>query len=388
MKLSHLDLEDKSKTEILRELIEHVTKSDEEMDDKETRSGGQTDLNIYICDNQEYEIGDLNRWIAHIHDSTRVSGHAKNYAESHTFGEKVCDEDGKISLVTIKTPEKSREDEFIFVNNDGYLWVLTTIHHDWREKTIEKLLHYLPCVERLYLSSDNLEDLTRDIRDSRISGFIAKYHAPNREREATLEFHGAEPKDLEKVEDTFDAKPTRIEFNQKNSPDTAIQGATTNKARLTMSSVRDGSQNKAIETLLGLTEEYQELDRQSFFVEYSPSRERLEDGNGFAVDGFTAVELTDPDRKEADTLRDELEEEVLNKNKYRYGIRDSGRKIRVFDTEYDETFDIALEEPDIILYARKSTTALSLRDFVRKVYDELDSTYSLSKSENPVAVAE
>jgi hypothetical protein len=189
---------------------------------------------------------------------------------------------------------------------------------------------------------------------------------------------------LQKAEETFDAKPTRIEFDQKNSPSTAIQGANTNKGRLTMRSVRDGSEPKAVETLIGLTEGYQELDRQSFSVELPPRHENLD--NGFTVDGFTSVELTDPDRDGAEDLVGELEESVLNGNQYRYGVRDGGRKVRVFDTEYNETFDIAIEEPNIILYARDTTTALSLRGFVRKVYDELDSTYSLSKSQNPVAI--
>ena len=384
MDISPSDVEDKTTREVLRELIQYVITTDEEMQEKTTRSGGQTDLNIYLCDNQGYEIGDLDTWITGLAESDSVTSHAENYVAEHTFSEEVADDD--VSLVTIKTPAKNRTDEFVFVTNDGYLWVLTTVHSDWREKTVENLLKYLPCVERLYLSADNLEELTDGIQDSRVSGFTAKYHAPNRERDATLMFSGAEEDDLKKAEETFDANPTRIEFDQTNSPSTAIQGSNTSKGRLTMRSVRRGSEAKAVNTLLGLTKGYQELDRQSFEVEHSPQRRDLE--NGFTVEGFTAVELTDPDRSSAtnEELIADLEENVLNGNQYRYGIRDSGRKIRVYDTEHQETFEVALEPPNLILYARETTTALSLRSFVRDVYDDLDSTYSLSKSDNPVAV--
>lgn len=374
-------LEGKTTRQILRDLVEYVVRSDEEMEEKETRSGDRTDLNIYVCDNESYEIGALDEWVAFLADSDRVSGHTANYVADHTFSEKVVDD--SISLVTITTPSKGREDDFVFLTNDGYLWVLTTAHSDWRKRTIENLLKYLPCVERLYLSSEDLEYLTDHVQDSRVSGFTARYHAPNRERDATLTFSGAEPGDLQKAEETFDAKPTRIEFDQANSPITAIQGASTNKGRLTMRSVRDGAESKAVDTFLGLSEEYQELDQQSFDIEHRPVRGPLE--TGFTVDGFTAVELTDPDREEAEDLVAELEAQVLNGDQYRYGIRDGGRKVRVFDTEYSEIFDVAIEEPDIILYARETTTALSLRSFVREVYDELDSTYSLSKATNPVA---
>lgn len=378
------DFEGKTTREVLDELIEYVVKTDDEMEEKTTRSGEQTDLNIYLCDNQGYNIGTLDEWVTHLAESDTVSGYAGNYVAAHTFSEDVADEN--ISLVSISTPDLNRVDDFVFVTNDGYLWVLTTIHSDWREKTIENLLNYLPCVERLYLSSEDLERLTRRIRDSRISGFTAKYHAPNRERDATLTFSGAERGDLEKAEETFDAKPTRIEFDQRNSPATAIQGANTNEGRLSMRSVRRGSEAKAVDTIIGLTTGYQELDKASFNVEHSSGL--TSDENGYSVDGFTAVELTEPDRNESsiEDLTAELESNVLNGNEYRYAPRDNGRKLRVFDTEHGEAFDIALEPPNIILYARESTTALAFRSFVRDVYEELDSTYSLKKSANPVAV--
>ncbi|MFC6977066.1 hypothetical protein ACFQL1_23855 [Halomicroarcula sp. GCM10025709] len=384
MDLSISDIEDKTTREVLHELIQYVITTDEEMAAKDTRSGGRTDLNIYLCDNQGYEIGDLETWITRLAEGDHITSYAESYVAEHTFSETTADDD--ISLVTIKTPAKNREDEFVFVTTNGYLWVLTTVHSDWRKKTIENLLEYLPCVERLYLSAEDLEELTGRVQDSRVSGFTAKYHAPNRDRDATLMFSGAEEDDLQTAEEAFDAKPTRIEFDQTNSPATAIQGSNTNEGRLTMRSVRKGSEAKAVETLLGLTEGYQELDRQSFEVKHPPERHELD--SGFTVDGFTAVELTNPDRDEATTeeLITDLEENVLNSNQYRYGVRDLGSKLRVYDTNHQETFDVALEPPDLILYARESTTALSLRDFVRDVYDNLDSTYSLSKSANPVAI--
>ncbi|GGN24930.1 hypothetical protein [Halarchaeum nitratireducens] len=389
MDMDPAEYANKSKREILHELVEYVVKTDEEMEDKGTRSGGQTDLNIYLCDNQGFEIGNLDHWVHQFTEDDSITGHATNFAEEHTFSEDVADDD--LSVVTITTPDKGREDEFLFVTTNGnseedYLWVLTTVHSDWRDKTIERFLSYLPCVERLYLSSDDLEEVTGDIRDSRVSGFTAKYHAPNRQRNATLRFTGAEPGDLETAEDAFDAKPTRIDFDQTNSPTTAIQGANTNTGRISMRSVRDGSEPKAVETLLGITEGYQRLDQARFEVKFEAALDDLD--NGFTVDGFTAVELADPDRDDADPedLIDELESDVLNGNRYRHGIRDGGTKIRVFDTEHDETFDVALEPPNIVLYARKSTSSLSLRAFVREVYSELDSTYSLEKHQNPVAI--
>lgn len=372
-----------SKQEILRELIEHIVTSEESQEEKEHRSGKSTDLNLYLLDNRGYEIGSLDEHINHITESNRVNGHAKNYISNHTFSEEKLGPE--TALVSITTPEKSRTDDSIWIRQGDYIWALTTVRQEWRKKTIEKLIKYLPQVERLYLSSEYLEVLTQEniIKDSYISGFTSQYHAPYADRQATLRFHGGRREDLEKAERYFNAKPTRIEFDQTNSPTAAIQGASTNDGRLSFQSVVDGSQDKAVETLLSVSEEYQELDRENFGVNYSPTPNSSD--NGFSVDGFTAIELTDPDRSSetGEALVEELEENVLNGPQYKFGQRERNT-LRVFDTRHDEIFDLAVEDTDIIVYPREPATSMSLRDIVQKIY-EYDSTYSQQKVENPIA---
>lgn len=377
-------LKGKSKQEIINEeLLEHVLTSEEEMRGKDHRSGGQTDLNLYILDNKGFEIGALDTRINNIYQDKNISGHAKRFFENHPCSETVIDEENnEISHIVVSTPEKNREDDCIWMDNDGYFWVFTTVPQEWR-RNIENLIKYLPEVERLFLSSEFLEYLTDDIEDGRVSGFTAEYHAPYSERQATLQFYGAREDDLQKAKDTFDASPTRIEFNQTNSPTAAIQGASTNDGRITFQSIVKGSEEKASDTLFGVSNEYQELDEQSFNVHYRPKRDFLE--NGISIDGFTAIELTNPDRNQDEgNLLEDIKTEILNSNQYRHGDR-GDNTLRVLDLHHDEIFDVALEDPDIILYARETTTALSLRSFVQDIFEKLDSTYSLEKKENPVA---
>ena len=373
-----------SKQETLRQLIEHVTTSEENQEDKEHRSGSSTDLNVYLLDNQGFEIGSFDEYINHITQSDRVRGNAKNFVSKYTFSEETVGDE--TSIIGITVPKKSRTDESVWITHGEYIWVLTTVRQGWREKTIENLIKYLPQVERLYLSSDYLDAVTDEdvIQDSYISGFTAQYHAPYAERQATLQFHGGREEDLRKAEEVFDAKPTRIEFDQTNSPTAAIQGASTNDGRLSLQSVVRGSQDKAAETLLSVSEEYQELDKASFEVEYAPIHRSTD--SGFSVDGFTAIELTDPDRDaESDqSLIEELKKNVVNGNQYRFGQRDRDT-LRVYDTYHDEIFDLAVEDPDIIIYPREPATSMSLRDIVQEIF-EYDSTYSQEKVENPIAL--
>jgi hypothetical protein len=371
-----------SKREILRDFINHVSTSEEEQEEKEHRSGSSTDLNIYLLDNKGYEIGSLDNYVNIITQNSRTSGYAKNFVEKHTFSEEVVGND--TAVIHITTPEKSRVDDSVWISQGEYIWVLTTERQNWR-KTIENLIKYLPQVERLYLSSDHLEMLTSgdSIDDSYISGFTAKYHAPYADRQATLRFYDGRERDLRKTREEFDAKPTRIEFDQTNSPTAAIEAAGTNDGRLSIQSVVQGSQEKAVETLLNISEGYQELDRESFEIEHSSEHKTLE--NGLVIDGFTAIELTNPDRTPEDneSLLEELEENILNSTQYEYGRRGENT-LRVCDTRHGEFFDIAVEPPDIVIYPRESATALSLRDIVQDIFD-YDSTYSHEKIENPVA---
>ena len=212
-----------SKREILRDLIEHVVSSEEEQETKEHRSGSTTDLNLYLLDNRGYEIGSLDDYINYITKSDRIRKHAKNFVTEHTFSEEVLGDE--TAVVSITTPKKSRTDDCVWIIQGDYIWVLTTERQEWRKKTIENLIKYLPQVERLFLYSEYLEILTDEetIPDSYVSGFTAQYHAPYAERKATLQFYGGRQEDLEKAERYFNAKPSRIEFDQKNSPEAAIQ---------------------------------------------------------------------------------------------------------------------------------------------------------------------
>lgn len=397
---------DVTKRQVLREFIDHVSASKERQDEKSHRSGRTTDLNLYVIDNSGYKIGDLDAVMNDITEEPKANGHAKRFVREHTFSEAIITDD--IAILSVTTPDKERTDNCVLMTEGEYAWVLTTERQEWR-KNIENLIKYIPDFDRLYLSSEYLEALTSDetIDDSFISGFTAEYHAPYAERQATLRFHGGRQEDLDIARREFNATPTRIEFDQTNSPASAIEGATTNTGRISLQSVRQGSQEKAISTITDLTSNYQEIDDMTFGVKQSSNQ--TSDDNGFSLSGFTAIELKDPDRDifhldnvDVDSLEanedihtfnkdeevpliSELKRNVLNSNQYMFADRDR-HTLRVVDKDHEEIFDIAVEPPDIIIYPRESATAHSMRDIVQNIYD-YDSTYSHNKVEDRVGVS-
>lgn len=378
MELNASDLQGKSPPEVIRELVEHVTKSEQEIEDKETRGGKTTDLKIYVSDNKGIQIGGLSEAIEELVLKGDLNKTAKDFFNNHTVTEEKIQ--GRISFVEISSPQYDRVDEFIFVLNGEYLWVLTTERKDWAEDTIEKLLKYLPSVERLYLSSDDLEEIVDNLNqlgETRVSGFTARYLSPHREKKATLQFHGAEERDLRKAERHFEATPSRIEFDQANSPQTAIQGSNSNDGFITLESVRRDSEDKAVETALKILGEYQERDFANYEVEESPRRTTIDDG--FLVKGYTGVELKTHEEVDPEELIEKLKDGVLSSYQYEYGHWDN-YTLFVHDEDHGEIFELGVEGANIVLHARESTTALSLRDFCQRVLDGFDSTYSIEKT--------
>ncbi|MDL0140765.1 hypothetical protein PNP85_14795 [Halobacterium salinarum] len=379
MNIDPSDIQGHNEREVILELISEVTKSGAEIDKKETRNSKSTDLKLYIVDYSE----DIQGCFDEAGLSVTEDENAKKAAQKF-FNKVVIDEeqtDDGVTFLSVSYPRYDRIDEAVVVDRGDTLWFLSTELKHWLEDTIEKVIKYLPQLERVYLSSDDLEDSMRGIVDSEIAGFTAEYHSQHKDRDATLQFHGAENGDLEKAEGTFSATPTRIEFNQSNSPTTAIQGSGSNDGFLKLESVREGSEGKAADTLLNTSEEFVSRDTERFKISADTSWKLFEPG--FVVDEYTSIELHDPERDEAESLDKELEEDVFSKNRYQVG-RWGGDTFFVYDKEHEEVFEVGIESNELVLHARETTTALSLRAFTRIVLDSFDSTYSVRKKETRV----
>jgi len=380
MDINKETLEGKNVRGVVHELVNEVTKTEEEAKEKSTRGGKSPDLKLYVVDTSERVLGRLNDIATSITESESSKKTAKDFFKKHLIEESRLN--SEIWWVEIKTPRYERTDDFVFVKKDDAIWILTTELKDWAEDTVENVIKYIPQMERVYLSSDDLEDVMGSIIDSEVSGFTAKYRSKHQERKATLRFHGAEPDDMKKAEEHFHATPTRIEFNQRNSPSTAIQGSGSNDGILTVESVRLGSEGKATDTLLDTSKDFTVVDSKRYEVN-TDSKVRFFE-NGFSVDEFTSIELYDPERESAENLDEEIESEILSKNQYQYG-RWGENTFFIHDKHHEEIFELGIESPELVLHARETTTALSLRNFCKNILDEFDSTYSIRKKETEVA---
>jgi len=377
MDLDSHDLKGEKTQKIVSELIDHVVKSDEEIAvERESKRPQTTELKVFVAETQEFELGTLNREIETLSQLDGATQHAIDFIDEHNFTEESLNEE--VSFVEITTPNYKRTDQFIFVSEEQYLKVITAERREWTKKTVEKLIQYLPCLNRLFLSSEDLRDIVDTLPGTTIVGFTAKYHAYHTEKNATIQFHGGTKKDLERVQEEFGAKPTRLEFEQSNSPEAVLHSSVDREGYFKYTSVLQGYEQHGRETLEQIFEEIENHDRQHFGIEFVPQKKPR--GDGFSLEGFTTLRLLEENGNSQRELITELQEDILDrKRRYEYSEWDSGNFL-VFDKETNEPFEIGIENQDIVLHAKEATSSGTFRDFCHIILDEFNSTYRMEKS--------
>ena len=194
-----------------------------------------------------------------------------------------------------------------------------------------------------------------------------------------------------KVEEEFNARPSRLELSRRNSPADAVKTSMDVGGYFSVPRIREDSQELGHETLMQLGEEYQSRDRENFDVEQKPRK--IPQRQGFSVEGHTTLELVEQvDDLEPDVapshegLVQKLEEEVIDgKRRYEYSVWEDGNYM-VFDKERDEPFEITIEDRNIVLHAKPATSSVTLRDFCDIIRQEFNTTYRLEKTSEKVGV--
>lgn len=378
MNIDNHALKDKDTEEIVSVLIDHVSKSDEEVQREREEGRRTTELKVFVAENKGFELGELSQEIQKLAESEDTTKHVDGFITEHNFVEERLNDE--VSYVEIHTPNYERTDQFIFLDNEDYLKVLTAERREWTKKTVENLIRYMPDLDRLFLSSEDLRDIVTGLPKTTISGFTAKYHSYHTDKRVTIQFHGGTEDDLKKVEDEFGARPTRLEFDQANSPTKALHSSVDRQGYFKFTRVREGSEQKGVETLQQIFHDYEEHDRAHFEVEFSPRKIPLK--SGFTIEGFTTLQLIEKEGHDEDekTPSEKLKKEILErKRRYGYTEWEPGNYL-VFDKEHNEPFEIGVEERDLVVYAKPGTTSVTLRDFCNLILEDFNSTYGMEKT--------
>lgn len=368
--------------EILARFIDHVTRSEDEIEEEEDSDSRKTEVKVFIAENHGYELGDLTQSIADLSETPGLHENTQEFLSSHNFRENVLN--GESSYVEIETPKMGRVDQFVFVDQGEYINIVTAERRKWTKKTVERLISYIPELERIFLSPGDLRQVVQELEGGNVTGFTAKYHSYSTDKRVSIRFHGGTEEDLDTVKTEFDAKPTRLEISRENSPPDTINAAIAQEGHYSFSKVKPGYEEKGLNTLEYLSQALEKQDMENFKVDVSPDRVRV--GAGTVSEGFTTLELIEDDNQTEDdrSTAEKLREDILDyKQRYVFSTWDEG-KYEVFDKELSEAFEITVEESTIRLHAKEGTTSAAFRDFSTILYANFNSTYNLKKTSERV----
>lgn len=400
-------LEDPTTEEIVNVFVEHVTKTDKDIaEEGEKKIKKSTELKIYLADSYGFRPENLNQRILDLLRSEDLNDNPREYFNNHNF--EIQRLNSEVYHLIISTPKYDRNDNFILIDSEGYVKALTVIRKTWAEKTIERLINYIPELDRLFLSSNDLKSIV-DTEEARTwDGFTAKYHPFYKDERVSVQVHGGTENHLEDVENYLYARPKRVVFSQKNSPAEAVKGAISQDGYASIPRVRHGSEHVGFEAIEDIIKTYQEKDHENFSVPYRPERitpggevsleqqtledspeDQITDGGdpepleqldpGSVLEGMTICELEEEvpedDYPDEHGIAVRLEEDVLDyKKRYTYSICGEGNFL-VYDRERGESFEIIISDKNIRIYAKANTTVRSLRDFFEIIEEEFNSTY-------------
>lgn len=409
-------LGDATTEEIVSVFINHVTKTDEEIaEEGREKKKKSTELKIYLAENRGFDPDNLNQRILQLLESEDTNHYPTKYFNEHNFEIEQLNEN--TYHLIISTPKYERNDDFVLIDSGGYLKAFTIIRKKWAENTVEKLIQYIPELDRLFLSSNDLESMVDPVEKRDLTGFTAKYQPFFSDERVSVQVHGGNDNHLEKVESNFKARPKRIVFSQRNSPAEAVKGAVSQEGYASIPRVRMGSEHVGFEAIEDLINRYQRRDQQNFSVPYRPERitpgdryilkqqtledaqdEQVTDGGlsealkrldqGSVLEGLTICELQeempDEDYPDDQAVADQLEEEILEyKKRYMYSVCGDGN-FMVYDREVGESFEIIISDKNIRIYTKSNTTSRSLRDFYEIIDEEFNSTYDINHTSKKV----
>lgn len=429
MKFEHLT--NPTTDEVLSQFVSHVTKTNQDLAE-EARNGKQstTELKVFIAENKGFSSASLETVVSDVLQDEDTNKNPRKFFESHHFD--VSQLNDEAYHLTIKTPEYERSDDFLLLESGDYLKAITVIRRKWTKKTIEKLIKYLDSLERLFITSDDLEDIVEPNENRNLTGFTAKYKPFYKNERVSVQVHGGTDEHLRDVESTFSARPKRIEFGQTENQSgvqasirqdgggtdgstAVVNAAIRQDGYASIPQVRDGYEKAGVSTINSVISAYEQTDAEKFEVNHRPERikpgerhfisqlhfEEFDDtedtaqfdgglpeklkslDQGSVMEGVTIwdfqEEMPGEEYPNEDGVAKNLELKIFElKDRYSYS-EINPRNFLVYDRRCGESFEVIVSGKQIRVYAKPNTTSSSFREFYNILDEDFNSTYSFTK---------
>lgn len=379
-----MDVEDfkgLKKDEIKKHLLKSVIKSEEEVKKEKAEKKSKSDLKIYLVKSIKLKPDELVDSIYDLLESEDISYHFHNFLDRHNF--KTIDLCESVYGLIIYTPEYNKEDHFFIFEEKDYWHIWTTARKYWTGKTIEKMIDKHPKLERIFISPEKLENISKiDLRkglgdNTHFSGFVAKDKPFYSDKQISINMYGGDYDDLEKVKKEFHAEPTQITISMKNSPTNCVLGHLHgNDGYISLSTILPDYFEWGWGIANMTSKLFENSDREIYDIEEPPIEINVgENGEGYTKFNSYHALILEPKLKKSQRRITEIFDRTIewlleNKQGY-YGYRWDKDTYHMVKKESMDLFQISKEKENLVLYPFDSCSEKTLKKVCKEIIENI-----------------
>lgn len=239
-KINFKTLINKNREEILRKYLNLIT-----IDGRSREV--DTDLKIYIFQSYKFNPSQISSKIEDYYVN-EIDQEFKKFIDRHAI--RLSDLGNSNYYLRIENTFTKKKYDFLIFKERSYWILITLIRKEALRSTFLRFVKRFNEIERIKIVPRQLESLIHEKGYSdQIKGFIAKFKPYHSERKITVNVYGGDLIDLEKIREIFFVEPTKFEYQLKNSPIGVLKGGIFNDGYFTLSEIKRGYQNLAIEKI-------------------------------------------------------------------------------------------------------------------------------------------
>lgn len=391
--INYKSLKDKSREEILKFFLDYITVKDAEdktVEERKLSKSWKPHLKFLIVRSYNFNPNLIEHFFQDkiFKEEDLSQDLIRQLLDNFSIFIKPLNEKSTNNYLVMEEYKTKKKYHFIIFSDKKYWIIITLTNKDDLDKTIFRIIKLIDNIEIIKITPNHLEGLVYNQKyEKNIKGFIAKYKPYFSERKITIDVHGGNLNDLDKMRSLFFVEPTQFQFGLKNSPVSIIEGKVFTKGNFTLEKIQQGYHDLAIETIQNLTSVYEDINKVNYedIELYENKLIKNKDNNGLTINSWFIIVIKIKgkrfirEKKDLDGV-DKITYKELNDSIVKY-FKNRRRRYKVYSNKQYSHFicdqmtrnkvQLTIEPKDnnIIIYPFNRCNSKTIRDICNGIND-------------------
>ena len=401
--INYNSFKDKSREEILKFFLDYITVKDEEFEvteERKIRKSWKPHLKFFVVRSYNFNPNSIESFFQNKISKKKkdpFQDKTKDFLDNFRVFIKPLNKSSTNFYLLMEEYKTKKKYHFVIFSDIKYWIIITLTNKEDLDKTIFRIIKLIDNLEIIKITPNHLEGLIYNQEyEENIRGFIAKYKPYLSERKITIDVHGGNLNDLNKMRSLFFVEPTQFQFRLKNSPVSVLEGKVFTKGNFTLEKIQQGYHDLAIGTIQNLTNIYEAINKVNYEdVElYENKIVKNKDNNGLTINSWFIIvikikgkrfikekkDVNDVDKITYKTLNDSIIKYFKNRP-VRYKVYSNNQYSHfICDKKTRNKVQLTLEPKDnnIIIYPFNNCNSKTIRDICNGI-NEVESSLEVIK---------